>query len=85
MPSMTSRAHVPQDVTIGTLAGHNQNITITASPDGPRYSIYRDGAVVATDLTLDQLRAQHPEAHQQLDSATAASGTGIWAGLDLRE
>ena len=45
------------------LVGHNHpTITVTSSPDGPRYSAQaKDGRAIVRGATLDELQANHPE------------------------
>jgi hypothetical protein len=76
-----SPAAPPQDAVIGHLVGRNQQITITSTSAGPRYSIERDGKLIAQALTLDELRAQDPAAARQVETATASPQPAAWAGI----
>ena len=77
-----SRGSVVQDLVIGQLIGRNQQITITAAVGGARYSVQRDGRIVAENLTLEQLRRQDPQSCRQVESATADHASGKWAGIE---
>lgn len=80
-----SRAALPQGRVIGQLIGRDQQITITSGPDGARYSIHRDGKLIAKDLTLEQLRMLDPQACAQIESATADQAPAPWAGIETGE
>ena len=82
-----SRASAPAQTVIVRLEGRNQQITVTSSPDGPRYTLALDGHVVADRITLDEMRVQYPQAYEQIESATATNGAAptIWAGIDTGE
>ena len=77
-----SRAATPPEAVIVRLEARNQQITVTSSPAGPRYSIALDGHLVADRLTLDELRVQYPDAYEQIYDSTAAAAPSAWAGLD---
>ena len=52
------------------LVSVHRTITITAGPDGPLYSARdRDGTVLASNLTLDELRARRPDVYRQINPA----------------
>ncbi len=78
----SSRASAPQDRVIGRLVGRNQQIEITSGANGPVYSVYRDGKLVADGVTLEQLRIKDPVAWQQVNTAAADAEPASWAGLD---
>ena len=58
--------HTPEGPVIVRLAGRNHaTITVTSSPDGPRYSAHEaDGRAIVRGATLDELQASHPELAQ---------------------
>jgi len=65
------------------LAFRDHTITITASPQGPRYSVRTtSGTLLSEDLTEDQLLAAHPKLHSHIRSSVASDQSGgfIWAG-----
>lgn len=65
------------------LAFRDHVVTITSSPQGPRYSVRTtSGALLSEDLSEDQLLAAHPKLHSQIRSSVASddSGSFIWAG-----
>ncbi|MGB7159921.1 MAG: hypothetical protein WBD40_17780 [Tepidisphaeraceae bacterium] len=58
------------------LVGREHVVSITASPDGPRYSAKtKDGVEVATGLTLQELREQYPEVYRKLHPAISADAS----------
>jgi hypothetical protein len=69
---------------ITRVIGRDFQITVTSSPRGPLYSITDgSGQTIASHLTLDQLRAQHPQLHQRIDPALSNSTSAVpWAGVD---
>jgi hypothetical protein len=43
-------------------------ITVTSSPDGPRYSAKaNDGRMIVSNATLEDLRIEHPEIYKFVD------------------
>ena len=65
------------------LAFRDHVVTITSSPQGPRYSVRTtSGTLLSEDLTDDQLLAEHPKLHSHIRSSVASdeSGSFIWAG-----
>ena len=51
-------------------------VTVTAGPDGPLYSAKaKDGALVASGLTLEQLRERHPALYRRLHPAMTADAS----------
>jgi hypothetical protein len=47
------------------LKGGEQTVTVTAGPHGPLYSaVAASGAVLASNATLDELKAQHPSIYR---------------------
>ena len=63
---------LPQYLVIVHLAGRNQMITISAGPNGPLYSARtRAGAALFSNVTLNELRARHPDIYCQIDPAFA--------------
>ena len=65
------------------LAFRDHIVTITASPQGPRYSVRTtSGTLLSEDLTEDQLLAAHPKLHSHIRSSYASDESGgfIWAG-----
>jgi len=66
------------------LAFRDHIVTITASPQGPRYSVRTTSrTLLSEDLTEDQLLAAHPKLHSQIRSSYASDQSGgfIWAGI----
>jgi hypothetical protein len=65
------------------LAFRDHIVTITASPQGPRYSVRTtSGTLLSEDLTEDRLLAAHPKLHSHIRSSYASDQSGgfIWAG-----
>ena len=83
--SVSAQADPAEDeaLSIVHLAFRDHIVTITASPQGPRYSVRTtSGTLLSEDLTEDQLLAAHPKLHSQIRSSHASneSGSLIWAG-----
>ncbi len=58
-------AQTPEGPVIVRLVGQHPTITITSSPDGPRYSAReKDGRVIVAGVTLAELQANHPDLAQ---------------------
>jgi hypothetical protein len=58
------------------LASRDHVVSITTGPNGPLYSAKtKDGVQIASGLTLEQLRRQHPEVYQRLAPAIAPAAT----------
>ena len=52
----------PEGPVIVRLVGRHPTITITSSPDGPRYSAHEeDGQVIVSGATLEELQVRHPD------------------------
>lgn len=68
----------PNYPVIVQLVSVHRTITITAGPNGPLYSA-RDGsgAVLASNLTLSELRAQRPDIYRQVNPAFADAGLSV--------
>jgi hypothetical protein len=63
----------PADPVIVRLVGRDKVVTITAGRSGPLYSAAtKGGELLATDLTLDELRQQRPDVYQFVFPATVA-------------
>ena len=65
------------------LAFRDHVVTITASPQGPRYSVRTSsGTPLGENLTDEQLLAAHPKLHSHIHSSYASyePGSFIWAG-----
>jgi hypothetical protein len=65
------------------LAFRDHVVTITASPQGPRYTVRTtSGTLLGKNLTEDQLLAAHPKLHSHIRSSYASDESGgfIWAG-----
>ena len=63
------------------LVNRDHVVSITTGPSGPRYTAKtQDGTVVATGLTLQQLRDQHPDIYRKLHPAISADAS---ARLDI--
>ena len=55
------------------LVSRDHVVSVTSSPDGPLYSAKtKDGVMVASGVTLEQLRANHPAVYRQLHPAISA-------------
>ena len=72
-PTITAPAPLPQSDSVrpnvGFLETRDHRIELKT---GGRYTIRtKDGAIVAKDVTLDQLRAKNPNLHQILERAMA--------------
>jgi len=64
----------PTDKSIVRLVGQHTTITICSTAAGPRYSASdSSGRVIGTDLTLSDLRKNHPELSRQIDFGFCAS------------
>jgi hypothetical protein len=47
---------------LGSLQSRDRVVAFRGGPDGPRFDVQtRDGQLIAADLTLEQVTAQHPE------------------------
>jgi hypothetical protein len=58
------------------LVSRDHVVSITTGPHGPLYSAKtKDGVMVASGLTLQQLRDEHPEVYQRLAPAIAPAAT----------
>lgn len=78
-PKAKQNAQAPKS--LGQLRGRRDTVTMFSTPDGPRYRVISaEGKVLADKLSLEQLRAEHPELAQRLDS-TYADSEGL---LDAR-
>lgn len=70
---------------IGHLETRDRLITIKAGPNGAVYTVRsKAGKILATDATLDQLKAQLPEVHDFLKSGVAGKSGGSGALMDAR-
>ena len=68
---------------ITRLVGHHQTITITATGNGPRYSVMSAGGqVLLANATLDELREKQPDCYRQIRSSIA-SHREVTATVDL--
>ena len=57
--------------TLGSLVTHDHIVVIEQSPDGVRYSLEtREGDVVASNLTRDELETLAPGAARHLETGT---------------
>lgn len=57
---------------LGTLVTHDHVVQVEQTADGVRYSIEtRDGELVASDLTREQLETLAPTAAKSLETGTA--------------
>ncbi len=69
------------------LAFRDYIVTISSSPEGPRYSIRTiSGKRLSENLSDQELLAAHPQLHLRISSgyATDDSGNFVWAGRDER-
>jgi hypothetical protein len=71
---------------IGALETRDRMIMLFASPDGLRVTV-RDGsgAVLAKEITIEQLRDQDTVLYELCRSAVASNGTYLDARVDLPE
>jgi hypothetical protein len=61
-PLVESGGETTSGAVIGHLQSRNHKVTLHASTDGARFTVRaKDGRVLATELSLDELSAQHPE------------------------
>ncbi|HEX2568681.1 MAG TPA: hypothetical protein VH877_03910 [Polyangia bacterium] len=61
-PLVESGGETANGAVIGHLQSRNHKLTLHASADGARFTVRaNDGHVIASDLSLDELSAQHPE------------------------
>jgi hypothetical protein len=64
---------------IGHLAFRDHTVTLSASAAGPRFTLRdREGSLLESELTLEELIAREPEVGHLVESAVA--GGLIWAG-----
>ena len=88
-PQAAAPMHNAPGRTIVRLVGRDLTITISAGHRNTLYSATTNrGTVLATNLTLDQLRDRHPEVYRQVQPALCAdAGAGnaisdrLWAGM----
>jgi hypothetical protein len=72
-----ARSVDPQGPVIVRLVGQHPTITVTSTPDGPRYSAKaNDGRTIVANATLDELRAQHPEIYKYVEPGVALDASG---------
>jgi len=72
-------------ISIVHLAMRDHVVTISSSPDGPRYSVRaRSGTLLSENLTDRELLASYPQLYLRINSgfANEDSGSFIWAGRD---
>ncbi len=68
---------------IGHLETRHRFITIKAGPNGAVYTVKtKAGKILATDATLDQLKAQLPDVHDFLKSSVAGKSGRSGAVMD---
>lgn len=61
-PLAESGGETTSGAVIGHLQSRHHKVTLHASADGARFTVRaNDGRVLATELSLDELSAQHPE------------------------
>ena len=59
---VTAGTRTPEGPVIVRLVGQHPTITVTSSPDGPRYSARsKDGQAIVSGATLEELQANHPD------------------------
>ena len=83
--SLSTHAALADDeaLSIVHLAFRDHIVTITSSPQGPRYSVRTtSGTLLGENLTDAQLLAAHPKLHSHIRSSYAGNedGSFIWAG-----
>jgi hypothetical protein len=81
---VAASAAQPEGPEIVRIVGRHPTIIVTAGPDGPRYSAQADDAtMIVSNVTLDELRAGHPEIARFVEPAMAlGEDSEIHAGLD---
>ncbi|HEV2293287.1 MAG TPA: hypothetical protein VGR35_05490 [Tepidisphaeraceae bacterium] len=58
------------------LVSRDHVVSVTSGPDGPLYSAKtKDGVMVATGVTLQQLRENHPDVYRKLHPAISADAS----------
>jgi len=58
------------------LVSRDHVVSVTASPNGPLYSAKtKDGVMVASGMTLRELREEHPAVYRQLHPAISADAS----------
>ncbi len=78
-PNVASKIAPP---IIGQLKGRQHTIIIHTASDGPRFTITTpDGRVVATALSVDEIRAQHPSIFKAYEQTFAQGGAYLDASL----
>ncbi len=58
------------------LVNRDHVVSVTAGPNGPLYSAKtKDGVMVASGMTLEQLREAHPDVYRRLHPAMSADAS----------
>lgn len=84
--SATASEPASETTPITQLVFRDKTVLISAGPTGIQYSLLlTDGTVLANSLTDDQLAAQYPDLHDQVQTLIAGPNPGddvmIWGGL----
>ncbi|MEM8807594.1 MAG: hypothetical protein AAGF01_16365 [Cyanobacteria bacterium P01_G01_bin.38] len=86
MPLAIASEPQPETTPLTQLVFRDKTVLISASAEGIQYSLrLADGTVVADNLSEDQLAAQYPDLHNQVQTLIAGSNADndvmIWGGL----
>ncbi|MEO1403717.1 MAG: hypothetical protein AAFV72_21070 [Cyanobacteria bacterium J06635_1] len=86
MPLAIASEPQPETTPLTQLVFRDKTVLISSSAEGIQYSLrLADGTVLADNLSDDQLAAQYPDLHDQVQTLIAGSNTNddvmIWGGL----
>ncbi|MEM9905301.1 MAG: hypothetical protein AAF921_09795 [Cyanobacteria bacterium P01_D01_bin.44] len=86
MPLASANETQPETTPLTQLVFRDKTVLISSSAEGIQYSLrLADGRVVADNLSNDQLAAQYPDLHNQVQTLIAGSNANddvmIWGGL----
>ncbi len=69
---------------VGRLQTRNYIVTMSAGPEEVLYTVSSlDGSVLAHELTLGRLRAEHPQAYESLNGMVAEGQDAPWVGVPM--
>lgn len=67
-----------ESAAVGILKSRGHEVLLHSTPEGSRYSLRgEDGAIVARELTREELAEAFPEIHEELKSLWAGNEAGI--------
>ena len=74
----------PGPVVVGRLQTRNYIVTMSTGPAGVLYTVSSlEGSVLAHELSLDRLRAEHPQAYESLKGMMAEGPDAPWVGVPM--